>query len=107
LNITAGNISLSSKSFPKGHDDLIPGPYVHLTIEDTGQGIPPELLKKIFEPFFTTKAQGQGTGLGLSTVTGIIKTHGGFLEVQSKEGQGTTFQVYLPADVGCEAAVPG
>jgi signal transduction histidine kinase len=68
-----------------------------LTISDTGQGISPELLDKIFEPFFTTKAPGKGTGLGLSTVQGIVKSHGGFLNFTSTPGQGTTFQVYLPA----------
>jgi signal transduction histidine kinase len=68
-----------------------------MQIEDTGPGIPPELLEKIFEPFFTTKTQGQGAGVGLSTVMGIIKTHGGFLDVQSKVGVGTIFKVYLPA----------
>jgi PAS domain S-box-containing protein len=109
LNISAENISLKAENLPKGRD-LIPGPYVLLKIEDTGPGIPSELLEKIFEPFFTTKAHGYGTGLGLSTAMGIVKTHGGFLEVESKEGQGTIFKVHLPAYVsgstGCPAELP-
>jgi CheY-like chemotaxis protein len=73
------------------------GAYVVITIADTGTGIPPELLDRIFDPFFTTKELGKGTGLGLSTVLGIVKNHGGFIQVVSEEGQGTKFQVYLPA----------
>lgn len=74
-----------------------PGPYIVLTVEDNGPGIPPEVLAKIFEPFFTTKPIGKGTGLGLSTVYSIVKSHGGFVNVYSEVGQGTAFQVYLPA----------
>jgi two-component system cell cycle sensor histidine kinase/response regulator CckA len=72
-------------------------------VTDTGTGIPPEIIDKIFEPFFTTKEIGKGTGLGLSTVISIIKSHGGFLDLQSTVGKGTSFNVYLPA---AEAAVP-
>lgn len=105
LNITAQNIRLNAESLPQDRG-LIPGAYVLLKVEDTGSGIPSELLEKIFEPFFTTKSPGRGTGLGLSTIMGIIKTHGGFLEVQSKVGQGTTFKVYLPADITEETPLP-
>jgi CheY-like chemotaxis protein len=73
------------------------GNYVVVTVADTGTGIPPETKMRIFEPFFTTKEQGKGTGLGLSTTIGIIKSHGGFIQVDSEVGQGTKFQVYLPA----------
>jgi len=73
------------------------GFYVIVSISDTGMGIPPELLERIFDPFFTTKEVGQGTGLGLATVMGIVKNHGGFVRVYSEMGNGTQFQVYLPA----------
>jgi len=74
-----------------------PGFYVVIQIKDSGTGIPREILDKIFEPFFTTKEMGKGTGLGLATVLGIVKSHGGFLQVQTEEGKGTTFLIYLPA----------
>jgi PAS domain S-box-containing protein len=72
------------------------GPYIVITVSDTGMGIPREIIDRIFEPFFTTKEIGQGTGLGLSTVIGIIKSHGGFVQVLSEVGQGTQFKIYLP-----------
>jgi PAS domain S-box-containing protein len=74
-----------------------PGPYVKLSVADTGHGIPPEVLEHIFEPFFTTKPRGKGTGLGLSTVYGIVRGHGGFVEVRSTVGAGTEFSVLIPA----------
>ncbi|MGA3007275.1 MAG: ATP-binding protein, partial [Opitutaceae bacterium] len=73
------------------------GPYVVWHVSDTGTGIPPEILERIFEPFFTTKGPNKGTGLGLSTVVGIVKSHEGFVRVDSKPGRGSTFSVYLPA----------
>ncbi|RPH83776.1 MAG: response regulator [Desulfobacteraceae bacterium] len=73
------------------------GNYICLNISDTGTGMSPEVRSRIFEPFFTTKAKGQGTGLGLSMVYGIIQNHGGMVEVQSHIGIGSTFTVFLPA----------
>jgi PAS domain S-box-containing protein len=76
------------------------GPYVIIRVADTGTGIPKVVLDRIFEPFFTTKELGIGTGLGLSTVLGIIKSHGGFIKVDTEMGRGTEFAVYLPAAPG-------
>ena len=78
------------------HPELSPGTYVCLTVADTGAGIPADLLGKIFEPYFTTKDSGQGTGIGLAVVHGIVKKHGGLVTAVSQVGEGSTFQVYLP-----------
>jgi PAS domain S-box-containing protein len=77
--------------------DAKPGIYVALRVRDTGTGIPQEIIDQIFDPFFTTKSPNEGTGLGLSTVMGIVKGHGGFLHVSSQLDQGSTFTAYLPA----------
>jgi PAS domain S-box-containing protein len=87
-----------------------PGPHVRLAIHDTGCGIPPEVQAHLFEPFFTTKEPGRGTGLGLSTVYGIVKQHHGHIEVESQVERGTTFRIHLPrveAEAGTEARPAG
>jgi PAS domain S-box-containing protein len=75
---------------------IVPGPFVELTVGDTGLGMEPAVMKRIFDPFFTTKNEEEGTGLGLSVVHGIIKSHGGEITVESKVGKGTTFHIFLP-----------
>ncbi|BCA78880.1 ATP-binding protein [Desulfuromonas sp. AOP6] len=84
------------------HPELKPGPYLRLQFRDNGQGMSEETCKRVFEPFFTTKDVGQGTGLGLSVVHGIVTSHGGHISVQSVEGRGTTFTILLPAVVAPE-----
>ncbi|MEM0895254.1 MAG: ATP-binding protein [Verrucomicrobiota bacterium] len=72
------------------------GDFIIISVEDNGEGIPPEVMEKIFEPFFTTKEQGKGTGLGLATSYGIVQQHGGWISCESLSGEGTTFRIYLP-----------
>ncbi|MGB8169624.1 MAG: PAS domain S-box protein, partial [Chthoniobacteraceae bacterium] len=98
LRLEAENL-LVDKQFTSHETDARPGPYVLLKVEDTGTGMPPEVIARIFDPFFTTKEVGKGTGLGLSTALGIVKSHGGFLRVKSEPGKGTRFNIYFPAQL--------
>jgi CheY-like chemotaxis protein len=88
------------------HIEAREGPYIMISIEDDGAGIPPEILPKIFDPFFTTKEMGKGTGLGLSTSLAIMKSHGGFFRVYSEPVQGSSFRVYLPTQPAQAMAPP-
>ena len=102
LSLTAQNVELSDTEAqlnPLAHA----GPYVLITVADNGSGIPPGIVERIFDPFFTTKGLGRGTGLGLSTVAGIVKSHAGFVTVYSEPGAGSSFSVYLPASVNVPA----
>ncbi|MEH2187674.1 MAG: response regulator [Nostoc sp.] len=105
LSISAENL-LIDENYARMNLEAKEGPYIVVTVSDSGVGIPKEMLDRIFEPFFTTKDVGQGTGLGLSTVLGIIKSHGGFVNVYSEPGSGTSFKVYLPAVGGMETLSP-
>ncbi len=96
LKITAQNAEID-ENYSRMNPEAAPGAYVLLVIEDSGVGMTPEVVKRIFDPFFTTKEVGKGTGLGLSTALTIIKSHGGFTNVNSEPGKGTRFSIYLPA----------
>jgi PAS domain S-box-containing protein len=99
LTINAENTMVDAE-YARLHLDAAEGPYVSITVSDSGVGIDPVIIDRIFEPFFTTKEVGRGTGLGLSTVIGIIKSHDGFVEVtsdRSPDTKGTQFKVFLPA----------
>jgi PAS domain S-box-containing protein len=96
LSVSLADVELDADYAAK-HFDIKPGPYLKLSVRDTGQGISSDLLGQIFDPFFTTKQQGEGTGMGLSVVHGIVKSHGGTISVYSEPGEGSIFNVYLPA----------
>lgn len=97
LTISTASTHLDENA-SKLNPDAHPGRYVLLKVSDTGTGMSGEILDRIFDPFFTTKDIGKGTGLGLATVQGIVKSHGGFINVYSEVGKGTQFSVYLPAE---------
>ena len=97
IKLTTSNADVTEQYADK-HLDVVPGAYVRIQVEDTGTGIPPEILPRIFDPFFTTKEVGKGTGLGLSTVHGIVKQSGAFIWAYSEVGHGTVFNLYFPRD---------
>ena len=96
LTIAAENVNID-ENYARMNIDAKPGSYALITVADTGVGIPTEIIDRVFDPFFTTKEFGSGTGLGLSTVMGIIKSHDGFISVSSVVGIGSEFKVYIPA----------
>jgi PAS domain S-box-containing protein len=105
LTIAAEDTYLD-ESFARKHFEAKSGRYVVIRVADTGVGMPPDVMEKIFEPFFTTKEQGKGTGLGLPSIRGIVKGHGGFIDVYSEVGNGTEFKIYIPAATSDQVTRP-
>jgi PAS domain S-box-containing protein len=95
------------RDFLQEHPGLTPGRYVRLTVADNGSGMEPEVAARVFEPFFSTKRKGEGTGLGLATVYGIVSGAGGEISLYSEPGEGTAFRVHLPAADGAVSILPG
>jgi len=106
LTLTAENVDLDEFAISTMPQAKKAAAYVLVTVADTGMGISQENLPKIFDPFFSTKGPHSGTGLGLSSVMGIINGHGGFVQVHSQPGQGTQFKIYLPADTSSSLTLP-
>jgi len=103
LNISLSKLELDDVA-AKFDADLVPGPYIRLTISDTGHGMPQEFVSRIFDPYFTTKEKGEGTGLGLAVVHGIVRSFNGAITAYSEPEKGTTFHIYLPQYEGGESA---
>lgn len=102
LKLISGNRILSAAEL-RSHPEIPPGEFLCLSVEDEGDGMPPEVQAKIFEPFFTTKEPGKGTGLGLATCFGIVKQLGGWIDFRSAPGEGTRFDIYLPRSAAAES----
>ncbi len=105
LDVSLHDVELEEE-FASRHPNAHAGKHVVLTVADTGPGIPPEIRDRIFDPFFTTKPKGEGTGLGLSVVHGIVKAMGGVATVESEPGKGAVFSVYMPVALGDETPTP-
>jgi PAS domain S-box-containing protein len=105
LEVKIADVQLEA-DFMAQHKELKPGPYLELSVSDTGYGIPAHLLDRIFDPFFTTKEKSEGTGMGLSVVHGIVGSYGGKIIVSSEPGKGSTFKIYLPKVERDEAPQP-
>jgi len=105
INVQTENV-LIDEDYDKMYQ-IEPGRYVKISVTDTGVGMDKSVQKRIFDPFFTTKEMGAGTGLGMASVYGIIKNHGGFINVYSEEGNGSTFNIYLPASASAQARRAG
>jgi PAS domain S-box-containing protein len=95
------------RDFLQEHPDISPGPYVRLTVADNGTGMEPEVAARVYEPFFSTKHKGEGTGLGLATVYGIVSGAGGEISLYSEPGEGSVFRVHLPAAGSAVSVLPG
>ncbi len=96
LEVSLNHVELD-EDFTRQHPDVTPGKFLNLTVKDTGCGMPPDVIERIFDPFYTTKKMGEGTGMGLSVVHGIVRSQGGSIIVESNPGQGSKFSVFLPA----------